>query len=143
VVSTMAQIYSVDIEAEAVEPTTFLQDVGEIVTSFVAATVDTIKSVPLIVGINLFEEEAEEESTDLMIAIQSSFEESSGGYGALAAFAFMVFVLLYTPCMVAVAAERHELGTKWMWVSIIGQFVLAWLAAFIIFQGGKLVMSLF
>jgi ferrous iron transport protein B len=78
-----------------------------------------------------------------MTAIQSSFEESSGGYGALAAFAFMVFVLLYTPCVVAVAAERQELGTKWMWVSIIGQFALAWLAAFIIFQGGKLLFSLF
>jgi ferrous iron transport protein B len=143
VVSTMAQIYSVDIEAEEVEATTFLQDVGEIVTGFVAATIDTIKSIPLIFGINLFEEGAEEESTDLMAAIQTSFEESSGGYAALAAYAFMVFVLLYTPCMVAVAAERQELGTKWMWVSIFGQFALAWLAAFIVFQGGKLLLGLF
>jgi len=52
--------------------------------------------------------------------------------------AFMVFVLIYTPCMVAVAAERQELGTNWMWVSIIGQFVLAWLMAFVVFQGGLL-----
>jgi ferrous iron transport protein B len=47
-------------------------------------------------------------------------------------------VLIYTPCMVAVAAERQELGMNWTWVSIIGQFVLAWLMAFVIFQGGKL-----
>jgi ferrous iron transport protein B len=40
--------------------------------------------------------------------------------------------------MVAVAAARQELGAKWMWVSIIGQFVLAWAAALLIFQGGLL-----
>jgi ferrous iron transport protein B len=50
----------------------------------------------------------------------------------------MVFVLLYTPCMVAVAAERKELGAKWMWFSIVGQFVLAWLLALVVFQGGVL-----
>ena len=143
VVSTMAQVYNVDVETGESVPPTFLQDVGEIVTSFVDATIDTVKSIPLIVGVNLFEEEAEATPTDLMTAIQSGFEMSSGGNGALAAFAFMVFVLLYTPCVVAVAAERHELGTKWMWVSIIGQFALAWLAAFIVFQGGKLLLGLF
>jgi ferrous iron transport protein B len=40
--------------------------------------------------------------------------------------------------MVAIAAERQELGTKWMWVSIIGQLALAWLMAFVVFQGGIL-----
>jgi ferrous iron transport protein B len=59
----------------------------------------------------------------------------------LAAVAFMVFVLLYTPCMVAVAAMRQELGTKWMWFSIVGQFVIAWIAAFTVFQVGLLLVG--
>lgn len=138
VVSTMMQVYSVEEAEEVTEPTTFFKDVGEIITSFVSATVDTIKSLPLIVGINLFDEEAEEEPTDLMTAVQESFEETSGGHGALASLAFMVFVLIYTPCMVAIAAERQELGMKWTWFSIIGQLALAWLMAFVIFQGGIL-----
>jgi len=138
VVSTMAQIYATDVEAEATETTTFLQDLGEIVTSFASATGDTLKSLPLIIGINLFEDDAEEDSTALMDALYISFDDSSGGYPMLAGLAFMVFVLIYTPCMVAIAAERQELGTKWMWVSIIGQLVLAWTMAFIVFQGGKL-----
>ena len=46
-----------------------------------------------------------------------------------------------TPCMVAAAAEKQELGTKWMWVSLIGQLLLAWGMAFLIFQGGKLLLS--
>jgi len=138
VVGTMAQVYGVEEAEEEAEPTTFFEDMGEVVTSFVGATVDTIKSIPLIVGINLFEEGEEEELTDLMAAVQEGFEASSGGHGALASVAFMVFVLIYIPCMVAVAAERQELGTKWMWFSIVGQTVLAWLLAFVIFQGGKL-----
>jgi Fe2+ transport system protein B len=47
-------------------------------------------------------------------------------------------VLLYTPCMVAIAAERQELGMKWMWVSIVGQFALAWIVAVAVFRGGIL-----
>ncbi|MFP4437381.1 MAG: ferrous iron transport protein B [Chloroflexaceae bacterium] len=138
VISTMGQIYGLEAAEEAAEPTTFVQDLGMIATSFVGATVDTLKSIPLIVGINLFEEEAEEEPTDLMGAIEVGFEETSGGHGALAALAFMVFVLLYTPCMVAVAAARQEFGNVWMWVSVVGQFVLAWLVALLVYQGGLL-----
>lgn len=138
VISTMAQIYATEGLDEDVEATTFFQDVGEIIVSFIEATVDTVKSLPLIVGINLFEEDADEESTDLMNSIYLSFEASSGGYPLLAGLAFMVFVLIYTPCMVAIAAERQELGTKWMWVSIFGQLLLAWMMAFVVFQGGKL-----
>jgi ferrous iron transport protein B len=139
VVSTMSQVYAVEeAEEEAAEPTTFFQDLGGMAIGFIGAAVDTIKSLPLIVGVNLFEEETEEEPTALMGAIKDGFETSSGGYGTLAALAFMVFVLIYTPCMVAVAAERHELGMNWTWVSIFGQLALAWLMAFVAFQGGKL-----
>jgi ferrous iron transport protein B len=138
VVSTMSQLYGVEEAEEEGEATTFFQDVGEIVTSFFGAAWDTIKSIPLIVGIDLFEGEEEEELTALMTSLEGSFEASSGGHGALASFAFMTFVLLYTPCMVAVAAERHELGAKFMWFSVVGQLVLAWLVALVIFQGGKL-----
>lgn len=138
VVSTLAQVYAVDEVPEVQEPTTFFEDIGEIITSFVGATLDTVKSLPLIIGIDLFDEEAEDEPTQLMQSIQQGFETASGGHGALAGLAFMVFVLLYTPCMVAIAAEKQELGAKWMWVSVIGQLALAWLMALLIFQGGKL-----
>jgi ferrous iron transport protein B len=139
VVSTMSQMYDV-VEApeETPQPTTFFEDLGEIVASFLGAVWDTIRSIPLIVGVDVFEDESEPEPTALMAAVETSFEQSSNGHGALASVSFMVFVLLYTPCMVAVAAERKELGAKWMWFSIVGQFVLAWLLALVVFQGGVL-----
>jgi ferrous iron transport protein B len=52
--------------------------------------------------------------------------------------AFLVFVLLYTPCMAAVAAFRQEFGARWTWVSVVGQSVVAWTGALLVFQGGRL-----
>lgn len=140
VVSTMTQVYNVEEEAadDAAEPASLLEDVGTIGSSFVLATLDTIKSLPLVVGINLFPQEEEEEPSGLMLAIQDGFEHASGGHGALAALAFMVFVLLYTPCITAIAAMRQEFGNRWMWFSIVVQFLLAWFAALMVFQGGRL-----
>jgi ferrous iron transport protein B len=138
VISTMAQVYGVDAGDEDAEPTTFVEDVQGIVTSLGTAVGDALRAIPGIVGIDLAGGEEEDEPSSLMSAIRTSFEQSSGGHGALAAVAFMVFVLLYTPCMVAVAAERQELGMRWTWVSILGQLVLAWLVALLIFQGGLL-----
>jgi ferrous iron transport protein B len=137
VISTMTQIYSEDVIEETVPQTSFLQDVEGIITSFIGATIDTVKSLPLIVGINLFEEDVDAEPTKLMNAIYTSFDSSSGGYPLIAGMAFMVFVLIYTPCMVALTAEKQELGAKWVGVSMIGQLILAWMMAFVVFQGGK------
>lgn len=138
VISTFNQVYDLEAVAEEAETATFFEDLGEILVSFFGALWDTLKSIPLIVGVNLFEVEEEEEPTALMQVVETSFEESSGGHGALASLGYMAFVLLYTPCMVAIAAEKQELGAKWMWVSIFGQLIIAWVVAFIIFQGGLL-----
>lgn len=142
VVSTLAQVYGVTEVEQAAPTTTFLEDVVAIAGGFAQATIDTIKSIPLIIGIDLLDGEAEAEPSSLMVAIEDGFEETSGGYGALAALSFMVFVLIYTPCMVAAAAEKQELGARWMWVSLIGQLILAWGMAFLIFQGGKFLSGL-
>lgn len=137
IVGTMAQIFEVEEAAEEeVVETTFVGDVQEIVVGFVTATVDTIKSIPLIVNINLFEEEAEEDMPQLNVAVEEHFESVSGGHGMLASLAFMVFVLLYTPCMVAVAAQRQEFGNKWAGFGMLMQLAVAWVVAVVIFQGG-------
>ncbi len=141
VISTLAEVYNVTHGVKAnkmPQPTSFIADIGEIITSFFTATIDTVKSVPLIVGINLFETEPSQNSPELMAAVKTSFEETSGGHGALAGLAFMVFVLLYTPCIVTIIAEWHEFGAKWTLFSVTGQIAVAWLMGTIVFQGGKL-----
>ncbi len=140
VVTTLIQAYAVEGELVAeVAPTSFGEDLLGIVTSFGTAVGDALKAIPGIVGLTFGEAAEEEAASDgLASAIQRGFAASSGGHGALAALAFLVFVLLYTPCMVAVAAAHQEFGNRWMWVSIVGQFAIAWLAALLVFQGGRL-----
>jgi len=134
VVSTMSQIYVGGAEEEEVaEPTTFIQDLGEIVISFWDATVDTVKgTLSLVPGVDLMgAEEEEEEDSALVKALQNTFTP-------LQAVSFNVFVLLYVPCMVAVAAQRHEYGTKWTLFSAAHLTALGWLVSTIIYQGGLL-----
>lgn len=48
----------------------------------------------------------------------------------LSAGALLVFCLLYTPCVAAVAAVKKELGGKWAAAVAFGQCLVAWIAAF-------------
>lgn len=50
----------------------------------------------------------------------------------LSTAALLVFCLLYTPCVAAIAAVKRELGAKWAIYVVIGQCMIAWLAAFIV-----------
>jgi ferrous iron transport protein B len=135
VVSTLAQTYGGDGAPATLEPTSFAADLVEIVASFGQAVVGTVRAIPGLIGINL---NGEEEITDagLASALRADFSATSGGHATAAGLAFMVFVLLYTPCMAAVAAERHELGGKWAALSLIGQLAIAWLAAYAVFNVG-------
>lgn len=47
------------------------------------------------------------------------------------AFSLLVFCLLYTPCVAAIAAVKRELGAKWATFVVIGQCVIAWICAYI------------
>lgn len=70
----------------------------------------------------------------------SSLLESMG-FGALNAYALMVFCLLYVPCMAAVATIKRETGSwKWTCAMAVFQLATAWAAAFLIFQIGSWVM---
>ncbi|NLH63883.1 MAG: ferrous iron transport protein B [Erysipelotrichaceae bacterium] len=56
----------------------------------------------------------------------------------LAAFALLVFCLLYTPCIAAVSAIKRELGTRWSVFIVLFQCTLAWAAAFLVHAIGLL-----
>ncbi|MDO4187412.1 MAG: ferrous iron transport protein B [Lachnospiraceae bacterium] len=47
------------------------------------------------------------------------------------AFSLLVFCLLYTPCVAAIAAVKRELGGKWAFVVVLGQCVVAWICALV------------
>ncbi|HAQ06848.1 MAG TPA: ferrous iron transport protein B, partial [Bacillus bacterium] len=61
-------------------------------------------------------------------------------YTPLAAFSFMVFILLYIPCLATTATIYKETGSKkWTALSIGYALAVAYLLSLIIYQGGKLI----
>ena len=62
----------------------------------------------------------------------------AGGLSSLittaAAFALLVFCLLYTPCVAAISTVRRELGTRWAVMMAVFQCVLAWVVAFVVYN---------
>ena len=45
---------------------------------------------------------------------------------------FLVFVLLYTPCVAAIATVKRELGSKWAAIMVVNQCAVAWLCALLV-----------
>ncbi len=56
----------------------------------------------------------------------------------LSAVSLLVFCLLYTPCVAAVASIKRELGGKWAAGVVVGQCVIAWITAFVVYLIGSL-----
>jgi ferrous iron transport protein B len=56
----------------------------------------------------------------------------------LSAVSLLVFTLLYTPCVAAIAAVRRELGARWALGIALGQCLFAWICALIVYLAGAL-----
>ena len=81
-----------------------------------------------------------ERMEETLSPIAAAFDETSGGYGQLAAFAFMIFNLLCAPCFAAIGAIRREMNSaRWTWFAIGYQCVFAYVIALIVYQIGRVV----
>jgi ferrous iron transport protein B len=76
------------------------------------------------------EETAPEEDPGFIAVMQELFTP-------LSAYAYMVFVLLYIPCLATLAAIRRETNSwKWPTFAAVYTFVVAYVVSFVIYQGG-------
>ncbi len=90
----------------------------------------------------LFEVEGDVEEDNAVLARKlQSIKDADGNkvYTPLAAYAMMLFVLLYFPCISTLATIRKEIGGKWMWFSLFYSTALAWLVSFAFYQIGSLI----
>lgn len=146
IVSTMSQVYIGEAEVEAPPPTLLIDDLKQIVSSLWEAVVltgqEVVNIVPrtvnIIPGVSM--PEANFRGTAAVeappTALQAVLSES---FSPLSAVSFCVFILLYVPCMAAGAAMRHEFGWKWMLAQAGYALGVAWLAAVLVFQVGRLI----
>ena len=61
-------------------------------------------------------------------------------FTAVSAYSFLVFVLLYVPCISTIGAMKKEYGTKLTTFSFVFQTTLAWVVSLIVFGIGSLIM---
>lgn len=63
------------------------------------------------------------------------------GFGSVNAYALMIFCLLYSPCIAAVATIKKETGSvKWTLGMVLFQILIAWAASVLVFQIGSLIL---
>jgi len=130
VVSSMSEIYvgGAGEEGEKEYPST-PEEIGDIFEGGARAVRDSVKRLPALVP-GVFQT-APDEETELQAALKPVFSER-------AAVAFLVFVLLYVPCVATLAAFGQEFGWRWAGFAAAYYTAVAWVAAFVVYQGAGL-----
>lgn len=97
---------------------------GFVAKEVVVSTFGTLYGVP--------DAESGDGASSLAEYLQNDFTPMS-------AYAFMVFILLYVPCLAVLATVKRETNS-WKWPLFLAGYTttLAWLVAFLVYQGGKL-----
>ena len=102
---------------------------GFVAKEIVVGTLGTLHSVG----------EVDEESESLRQRLQSQTRpDGSKKFNPLVAYSIMIFVLLYIPCIAVIAAVKRETNSwKWPIFMIFYTTGIAWIASFIVYQGGR------
>lgn len=74
------------------------------------------------------------------LAILYGGDISAAGFTPLTAYSFMLFVLLYFPCIATIATLRREAGKQWAWFTVFHSLFLAWFISFVVYQIGSLLV---
>lgn len=91
-----------------------------------------VSTMSIVYGAGELLEEAPEALTHLQAAMSAVFTP-------LSAYAFLIFTMLYTPCMAALATIKKELNSwKWLLFAAGYTFVLAWLVSLVVYRVGLL-----
>lgn len=119
----------------AIKPLGFDWKMGVSIVTGLAAKEIVVSSM----GILYHVPDAEENTQNLAANLQTQVnEQGEHVFTPLVAYAFMLFILIYFPCMAVIAAIRKEAGGKWALFTIFYTTGLAWVVAFCVYQAGNL-----
>ncbi len=74
-------------------------------------------------------------------AILYGSDIATSAFTPVTAYAFLVFTLLYFPCVATVSTLRKETNAAWATLSVVNSLVIAWLGAFVAFHLGTLIFG--
>jgi len=107
-------------------------EAGAAVITGILAKEAVVATMGVLYGVADVAEDATEAAQQMQSTIGTSFT-------SLSAYAFMIFIALYTPCMTALGTIKKEFSSwKWTLFSAGYTFVVAWVVSLVIYQVGKL-----
>ena len=119
----------------AIAPLGFDWKMGVSIITGVAAKEIVVSSM----GILYHVPDADESSEPLIDALHEQVRpDGTPVFTPLVAYGFMLFVLIYFPCMATIAAIKKEAGTRWALFSMVYTTALAWVVSFLVYQIGSL-----
>lgn len=133
VVGTLGQIYLGE-QAAAPRPLGLIDGAVQVVTATWDAVRASLQAIPTVIALpSLGTDTSESQQTPLAAALARAFTPAAG-------LAYLVFVLLYTPCIATVGALAQEHGRRVAWVTVGYQLATAWVAAFIVYQAARVLL---
>ncbi|PNY83050.1 ferrous iron transport protein B [Deinococcus koreensis] len=127
VVGTLGQIYLGE-QAAAPAPLGVLEGARQALGATWDAVRASLQAIPTVIALpSLGTDTTADAKTPLASALAQAFTPASG-------LAYLVFVLLYTPCIATVGALAQEYGRRVAWITVAYQLVTAWVAAFVVYQ---------
>jgi len=126
----------------AIQPLGFDWKMGISIISGIAAKEIVVSTMGVLYQVN--NDESTDKDVSLINKLQTQKYQSGANVGKnifnpLVAFAFMIFILLYFPCLGTITAITKESGSwKWGVFVIIYTTTIAWVASFLVFQIGSL-----
>ncbi len=127
VVGALGQLYGVEEESASEKPTEFADDLRQQIKGFFLACRDSFYSMFGSVKVGVFE--MEEENTGIATKIAADFSP-------LSAFSYMVFCLLWIPCIVTLGAYYREFGWSTVGIAILITTVVPWIISTLIYNLG-------
>ena len=117
---------------EPLQPVGFGDGLGQIGGAFLTAVQETGSGVlALVSGLNL-DISPNEEATPELMADLATRTTAAGALG------YLVFILLYTPCVATVAALRNLVGWRWAGFLVVYQFAVAYVLGIVVYQIARL-----
>lgn len=130
VVGTLGQIYLGE-KAADIPALGLVEGVQKLFTTTVAAVWSSIQAIPSVFApVSLTADTSADQGSLLVQALSKAFAPAAG-------LAYLVFVLLYTPCIATVGAIAAEHGRRIAYITVVYQLVTAWLLAWFTFMGAN------
>ena len=127
VVGTLGQIYLGE-EAKRAAPLGLVAGIEQTARSTWEALKTSVQALPTLIALPSFgADSSAEQKTPLAAALARAFTPAAG-------LAYLVFVLLYTPCVATIGAMQAEHGRRVAWLTVAYEMGIAWAAGFIVYQ---------